>query len=201
MKHIALSQRHDYIPEYNEYRDGLDCRWADFFWQEKILILPLPNHIKIAMGWLQEISIEALIITGGGNLEKYGGLTDKREKVERQLIKYCIEKRVPVIGVCYGMQLITDFFGGKLVKIAGHVRTRHRIYGDYNAEVNSYHNYAVKEPPSKFIALSYADDGTVEIFRHEKMPILGMMFHPERENFLQKNDIQLFLKIINSPNI
>lgn len=77
MKHIALSQRHDYIPEYNEYRDGLDCRWADFFWQEKILILPLPNHIKIAMGWLQEISIEALIITGGGNLEKYGGLTEE----------------------------------------------------------------------------------------------------------------------------
>lgn len=198
MKRIALSQRHDYIPEYNEYRDGLDCRWADFFWQEKILILPLPNHINIAMGWMREISIDALIITGGGNLEKYGGLTDKRKNMERELIKYCIKKRIPVIGVCYGMQLITDFFGGKLVKVMGHVRTRHRIYGDYNAEVNSYHNYAVQELPSGFIALSYADDGTVEIFRHLEMPIFGIMFHSEREAFFQKKDIQFFLKMINA---
>lgn len=200
MKHIALSQRHDYIAEYGEYRDGIDCRWADFFWQEKMLILPLPNHIKIVTGWMQEISIDTVVITGGGNLLKYGGLSNKREKMERQLIKYCIRENIPVIGVCYGMQLIADFFGGKLVKVQGHVGIRHRINGEYNGEVNSFHNYAVTELPAGFKAISYAGDGTVEIFRHQEMPILGMMYHPEREEVFQKKDIQLFLEMINGSN-
>ena len=65
--------------------------------------------------------------------------------------------------------------------------------------VNSYHNNLIKTEDDlgqQLEPIAYCpDDESVEGFKHVKLPILGVMWHPEREkNKLQYGLIDSFLK-------
>ena len=93
------------------------------------------------------------------------------------------------------MQLINKFFGGSIVKseTSKHVGKNHLIkiidskYYDIlktnSNEVNSYHNNLITKdvlaPSLLSIAVDETDD-SIEGLHHEKHPILGVMWHPER---------------------
>ena len=38
----------------------------------------------------------------------------KRNKVEKSIIKFSIKNKIPLLGVCRGMQLVNIYFGGKI---------------------------------------------------------------------------------------
>jgi putative glutamine amidotransferase len=50
--------------------------------------------------------------------------------------------------------------------------------------VNSYHDFGIlaDDVPDELIVLGRATDGTVECVSHESRPIVGIMWHPERES-------------------
>ena len=57
-----------------------------------------------------------------------------------------MECKIPIIGVCRGMQIIQNYFGINLFKISGHIKVRHELYYEgKKINVNSYHNYGTKE--------------------------------------------------------
>jgi len=109
-----------------------------------------------------------------------------------------VERKLPVLGICRGMQMINVFFGGKLIKnIKEEIGDTHppgldhgiRIIDEKEAfndtKVNSFHNQAVTEgslsPKLKPFAVS-EKERLVEGLYHPSLPIAGVQWHPERKS-------------------
>lgn len=79
--------------------------------------------------------------------------------------------------------------GATLKAVKGHVRTRHKLHGDFVHDVNSFHNYDLEDCPQGFEISARAEDGVIEAIRHTTLPWEGWMWHPERERPFQSSDI------------
>jgi len=189
MKHILISQRVDVIESYNEHRDALDQRWAELLWESGYVGLPVPNHASTLTKLLETLPIDGILLTGGNTPTGYGGSAPERDETDNLLISYVLNTKKPLLGVCRGMQSIVIYFGGTMRKIQGHIAVRHDINIDRN--VNSYHEYAPDILPNDFTVLAQTSNGEIESIRHNNMPIVGIMWHPEREAVFLQEDIEL----------
>lgn len=200
MKRIGVTQRVDFIEEYSEVRDCLDQRWCDFLDCLGVLCIPLPNlRQNLAAELLGSLGLDAVIFSGGNTLTHADpnapDASLRRDQFESAVLKSCLDRAIPVLGVCRGMQFLNVALGGNLEQIEGHVATRHTIVHDsrleFPEEVNSYHGWAV--PPGglapEFTPLAFDSDGNVEAYEHKSVRLRGMMWHPERE--LKPHDCDL----------
>ncbi|MFP3869718.1 MAG: glutamine-hydrolyzing GMP synthase [Syntrophobacteria bacterium] len=101
---------------------------------------------------------------------------------------------IPVLGICYGMQLMTHLLGGELE------RATRREYGQARLLVDSYedlfygldgaggrkgqqvwmsHGDKVKIPPPGFAAVAHSTNSPVAAMRHAVAGLHGVQFHPE----------------------
>jgi putative glutamine amidotransferase len=124
----------------------------------------------------------------------YGGNAPERDATDEVLIEHAIKNNIPLIGICRGMQSILCHFGGTLKTVENHVAVRHKIRGEISREVNSYHGFCAEEIPDRLEMLAIAPDDTIEAVRHKQYQILGIMWHPERENPFQREDKELIIK-------
>jgi putative glutamine amidotransferase len=193
MKRIFMSQRVDIVQDYGERRDALDQKWAELLWELNHLCVPISNHIKSTKAVLKMQPPDGIILTGGNNHCKYGGNAPERDAVDELLISYAVTNSIPLLGVCRGMQSIVLHFGGTLRKVEGHVAIRHALTCE--REVNSYHAYSADELPKVLVIQAKSEDGAVEQIQHEKFPIYGVMWHPEREESFDAKDIKLIKAI------
>jgi gamma-glutamyl-gamma-aminobutyrate hydrolase PuuD len=146
---------------------------------------------SILNNWLEYMSPHALILSGGNDIGKY----EQRDNTERSLLTWAEANRVPVLGICRGMQMMGVWAGTELVSIKGHVRNRHEITGEINKEVNSFHDFALAKCPQNFSVISKSADGVIEAIRHNKYPWEGWMWHPEREKEFDNYDIKRLRKL------
>jgi putative glutamine amidotransferase len=192
MKVFFLSQRVDIVESYGERRDSLDQMWVNLLAKEDRVILPIPNNRINLCNLLKKTEPDFIVLTGGNNPETYGGTAGERDETDRALIDYAIDKRIPLLGVCRGMQSIALYFGGTLEKVVNHVATEHVIEDESRLEigmVNSYHNYSVKDISDDLEVAARSKDGKIEAFRHKNHPIYGVMWHPERKAAESGKDI------------
>jgi len=169
--------------EYPELRDALDVRYSSYFASLGINILPISNNPNTTKQILDKVKPEGIILSGGNDLNEFA----VREHTEDKLIEFCIKKNKPIIGICRGAQKLNQYFGGSANKIQGHVGTLHEIWDHrerLSASVNSFHNYGICKHTlsAELLPICYSNDGSIEAFRHIDMPILGVMWHPERMN-------------------
>ncbi len=149
------------------------------------------------------------IIPGGGDINPllYNeeritdlDLEDERKvKFDIELFHAARKQKMPVLGICYGMQLINIAMGGTLYQdIAAqkgsaidHRAGIHQIqvydnpyFGAGPYEVNSSHHQAVKDIARGLCPFAFAPDGVLEAFYYSlKHPfLLGVQWHPERMN-------------------
>ena len=66
MKKIGITQRLDYIKEYDEIRNSLDIRWQELLNSINIIPIPLPINLDLAL--LSDLKISGIILTGGNDL-------------------------------------------------------------------------------------------------------------------------------------
>ena len=189
MMRILLSQRVDSIPSRGETRDAVDRRWIDLLHAAGILAIAAPNYPEIIPHMIDDLSPEGILLTGGNNLTAYGGDTPERDETESILIRWALDRKKPVLGVCRGTQMLLHYFGGRLRPVEGHAGARNRIRGvlpgleGKECELGCYHDFGFfeKDMPEALEPLAYSPDGCVEAFRHRQARILAIMWHPERE--------------------
>ena len=176
---------------YRTYIDFVDHYWINYFEKRNYVFYQLPNSKKISKKILETINnIDIIILPGGNDLIKKDKYSNIRLNVEQNTISYGLKKNIPILGVCRGMQVINNFFGGEIYKINGHMKKNHNIYmktnifGKTKYIVNSYHNYGISyiSKSKKFYTLADDKDNNIEMFKHKKKKIYGVMWHPERDN-------------------
>lgn len=220
---IGLSMRTFSTGSYVEHRDGLAQDWASFI--EKLEYTPIfiPNSLLKVNEFLSNLSLDMIILTGGGEcpvqLERATkDIQNNRNFTEKALIEYSVANQTPLLGVCRGFQLINTFFGGTFTQgltgteqISGnHVATEHKVFfveQDWSdliranqLQVNSFHDdgILVSQLASclDITAVSDEESSLVEGFRHKFLPISGIQWHPERSNTSLEFDRLLIKKMI-----
>jgi len=184
MKKIALTQRILKNDSYFEIRETLDINWGRFCQELGFIPVILPLEYDFTV-----LDFDGVILTGGNDLSSVSNNeTDKkRDTFEKSLIKHCIQNQISIFGVCRGMQLINEYFGGTLKKITGHAGVKHFL--DNEQEVNSYHNFALDKIGEELEIVNIAQDGIVESIKHKRLKIYAQMHHPERENPFKTIDL------------
>ncbi|MEV5956591.1 aminodeoxychorismate synthase component I [Streptomyces sp. NPDC051987] len=97
---------------------------------------------------------------------------------------------LPVLGVCFGHQLIAHLAGASVVAAPeprhGHLaKVTHEgdpLFVGVPREFVAvrYHSLCVQEPlPEELVATAWADDGVLMALRHRELPQWGVQFHPE----------------------
>ena len=189
---------------FSTYIDFLDHYWLNFFEKKKYEFLLVPNSTKLATKLIKNNkNIDLIVIPGGNDLFEKSKISTSRLKVESLLINFSIAKKIPLLGVCRGMQHINHYFGGSLSKIKGHMRKSHNVYLKDNLFlkdrmiVNSYHNFGVKKinVAKKFKILAVDSNNNIEMFEHEQKKIIGVMWHPEREKNYKKLEL-IFKRLV-----
>jgi anthranilate synthase/aminodeoxychorismate synthase-like glutamine amidotransferase len=97
--------------------------------------------------------------------------------------------KLPVLGVCLGMQVINEFFGGSTVHAPRPVHgmtsaLRHDGSGIFSGlpspfPVARYHSLAVRRNDDCLTEQAWAPDGVLMALRHSELPIHAVQFHPE----------------------
>ena len=160
--------------------------------------------------------IDGLILSGGGDIysplfgeelhRKVKSYDIERDRYEIALVKKAVDRQIPVLGICRGIQLINVAFGGNLIQdipsqvpestvnhnqkeareISTHsvrINSNTQLYQIANAEqimVNSFHHQAIKTVAPGFEAVARAEDGVIEAIEStEEKSILGVQRHPE----------------------
>ncbi|EKD54680.1 MAG: hypothetical protein ACD_60C00057G0005 [uncultured bacterium] len=189
MTFIAITQRTEHHAEHNESRDALDQRWHEFLNCCGATPLIIPNDSHLTQKIIKNIPIQGILLSGGND-------SSSRAETETLLLEFAIQQKIPVIGICHGMQVIQKYFGLKLQKVLNHVSENLEIIINGIPEiVNSYHDYGTTQTSQELLVWAKAHDGVVKAIRHCDLPIVGIMWHPERYQPVRGRDIQLIKKI------
>ncbi|MEU6887090.1 gamma-glutamyl-gamma-aminobutyrate hydrolase family protein [Streptomyces viridosporus] len=160
-----------------------------------------PEHAAAAVARL-----DGLVIAGGPDVEpaRYGVEPDPRtgppararDAWELALIEAALERGLPLLGICRGMQLLNVALGGTLVQhVDGHAEvpgvfgrhpvkpvpgTRYAGLVPEEASVPAFHHQAVDRLGGGLVPSAHAEDGTVEAVELPAAPwVLGVQWHPE----------------------
>jgi anthranilate synthase component II len=135
----------------------------------------------IGVGQAMSSGAEAFLISPGP-------CTPNEAGISLELVAACAEAGRPLLGVCLGHQAIGQHFGGKVVR-GGlmHGKTSpvsHDGSGLFAGlpspfTATRYHSLIVEDIPADLIVNATSDDGHVMGFRHTRLPIHSVQFHPE----------------------
>ena len=207
---IAITQRVCPLPDRNEVRDCLDVNWVRFLDRCGMDMIPLATRQPDCRDYLERLGVSGIILSGGNSVEGAGESDhfSERDRLEMELIAYALEKELPLVGVCRGMQMLCHYFGGNLTRVEGHVATRHMLHANSSDfaipmdgyEVNSYHEYAIMRDavPAGLEIMAESDGEIVEAVVSRIGKNVGIMWHPEREIRFRDADVQLMKAIFNS---
>ena len=198
MRRIGLTLRVECERARNERRDELDQRWPSLVEQLGACPVLLPNQILDVNGYLNELKLDALVLTGGNDisiLPHANGVAPERDKFEYEAYQYFLKENKPILGVCRGAQLINYFAGGRLERMSGHAGVRHSIfwksglpeYLEQLCDVNSYHGWVIPKNglAPGLEALAWASDGSIEAFRVMSAKVFAILWHPERKDKIE----------------
>ena len=152
--HIGILQTGHAVPEmkkitgdYDElFRELLADRGLTFTtWN--VVDMEFPGAVTDADGWL---------ITGS----KHGVYDDLPFIAPLEaFIREAYAKRIPVVGICFGHQIVAQALGGKVEKFKGgwSVGPQPYRFGDETLTLNAWHQDQVVEPPQGAEVLATSD--------------------------------------------
>ena len=194
MKKITITQRVQVIADIGERRDALSQEWAELADACGFLPVLLPNRPDTARQLVQALEVDGIILSGGNSLTRYGGDAPERDETEHFLVDHAERRRIPLLGVCRGMQLLLDHYQTPLQLVENHVRVQHRL--DNGDTVNSFHGFGAVSCAAPLAVTCRSLDGVVEGVQHMDCPwIRGVMWHPERYHPMRQQDIAMIKEL------
>ncbi len=177
--------------------DSFTYNLVQMFLGYKKLNIKVFRSDKITVGSAEKINPDYILISPGPKDPEHAG-------VSVPVIK-AFYKKVPVLGVCLGMQCINEVFSGKTVNSAcpTHGKTS-KVYhkGEYIFSGMSapftaarYHSLEVFPNSSELVVTAKTCDKIIMGISHKTLPVHGVQFHPE--SFLTENGAKIidnFLK-------
>jgi putative glutamine amidotransferase len=177
--------------------------------QEGVL-LPTPLGPGDADALLERF--DGLLLMGGGDVDpaRYGqerspevvGVSPTRDDFEIGLVRAAVERRVPTLAICRGMQVLNVALGGVLNQhLADGGDVRHRTPDDGyvthsvrlekgsrvaaateldRVESACSHHQGVDRLGEGLTPVGWADDDVVEAIEHMAGWVVGVQWHPER---------------------
>jgi GMP synthase (glutamine-hydrolysing) len=99
------------------------------------------------------------------------------------------EMNLPILGICYGMQLIVSHYGGKIKhqtkreydQAILQIKKSHPLLESLALEEKVWmsHGDTISELPSDFVVLASTSNAPYAVIAHKNLPIFGLQFHPE----------------------
>lgn len=155
-------------------------------------------------------ALDGVFLAGGTDVapERYGhepinelgDVNPLRDEFEIRLVRFAVERQMPVLGICRGIQSLNVALGGTLwqdlpsqysradgkEKLAHYQRREdhytshavnaeegtllHRIIGRQTFRVNSFHHQAVRDAAPGMVVSAHATDGLIEAIEHPGLP-------------------------------
>ena len=118
-----------------------------------------------------------------------GRRKNKKEinSINSKIIKTCFTNETPILGICYGAEIIALTFGGSLHMtdlIQGfnriNIEKPTKLLEKSHCDMYESHSYAISHLPDNFICLASSATSKHEIIRHTSKRIFGNQFHPEK---------------------
>ena len=184
------------------------------------LILPLAEESSLRRQLMKKL--DGLLLTGSGpdlppklygerQRYRYRVMSRRRSSFELEIASVAADSRLPVLGICGGMQVLNVALGGTLIQdirsqlssALQHQQTTpatrfshavqvtpksllRRIVRKPRIRVNSSHHQSIKEVAPLLVVSALAPDGVIEAVESRRHPfLLGVQWHPE---FLYDHD-------------
>ena len=171
--------------------------------KDKIVIIDFGSQVtKLIARRIRDLGVYSEIISPKDliKLEEYknikgiilsGGPSTVTKKKFQSVSKEIFKKKIPVLGICYGLQLIAKLFGGKikpskkkrefgralLFKKKSSLLTKN--FFKLSKVVWMSHEDAVVKIPKNFSVIASTKDSKLTIIENVKDKIYGVQFHPE----------------------
>ena len=196
MIRAVITQREE-LGQHGGPVDSLEQEYVTFFTACGITVFPISSFINSVSDFLETVECDLVLLTGGGivphSVYRYdveGRHQRFRDRMERELIAYALERDIPLVGICRGMHQLNGYFDGYISPFSDlpaprAVREAHPVHvvsGERFA-VNHYHRDGLFQADLgmglKPLAWD-AENRLVEAFVHEVHPLLAVQWHPER---------------------
>ena len=161
--------------------------------------------------------LDALVVTGGaGDLDpnlygderhpETGPVQEERDAYELTLVRGALQREMPILGICRGMQILNVAYGGTIEQhlpdVLGHEEHRHtpgtfadhevrlvpdslaaRATGSERTPAKSHHHQGIKQVGKGLQVTGWAvEDDAVEALEDPSCPfVLGVLWHPEED--------------------
>nr|WP_090892218.1 glutamine-hydrolyzing GMP synthase [Evansella caseinilytica] len=143
----------------------------------------LHSH-KITLEEIKKMNPKGIIFSGGPNSVYADGAPRCDERI--------FDLGIPVLGICYGMQLMTHHFGGK-VEAANHreygkavirIENKSKLYDELPDEHSVWmsHGDLVTAPPEGFLVDATNVSCPIAAMSDESRKLYGVQYHPEVRN-------------------
>jgi GMP synthase (glutamine-hydrolysing) len=135
------------------------------------------------LAFIREFAPKGIILSGGPSSVLDPGAPTADPQI--------LDVGIPVLGICYGMQLVAQLAGGKLKASTGReygraeitLREGRGLFDGFDARSNvtvwASHGDRIEQAPPGFRITASSASAPVAAMQHDTRPIFGVLFHPE----------------------
>ncbi len=168
-------------------------------------ILVIDNYDSFVFNlvqYLQQLGAECMVVRNNSikvsQADKYDGVlispgpgTPESAGISIELVKYCADKKIPLLGVCLGHQAIAVAYGATVSRAPELLHGKTSLVTHQSKSVlenipspftaTRYHSLAVEREslPDSLEVTGTTESGVVMAIQHKTLAICGVQFHPE----------------------
>lgn len=166
-----------------DYEDSFVHTLANYLRQAGTIVTTVRHDFALAM--LDKMSPDLVVLSPGPG--------SPREFEVPTMVDACIQRKLPIFGVCLGLQGIVEAFKGELgtlsypqhgkTSLVSVTATSSALFKNLPTSftVGRYHSlYALPEKlPDEFQVTAFSEDQVIMAIEHQTLPIAAVQFHPE----------------------